>query len=208
MCASYGYSCGDLDEALIILKLDMISNYKKVGFIAIVFFFAVIITISIVGYSHPLVSAKNQLPVDTPDTSLNTLQTLLLGNSKNLYFPIPNPGMDCGSGGCTHDAYFGSDLKTAKRVSGFDSYTLDCSTGKTTFIKDTTGEIFGFLKLDQEHSIVELYYHLSADQGTEDFYHIARDGKPTLIASYDNICSNTTQTLFRSKDYPPNMTAF
>ncbi len=146
-----------------------------------------------------------------PDLSPKDVPTLSLGNGKKLFFVILDPGADCGSGGCTYSAFVGTNLNTLNLknpIGGFDSYSLDCSTDKVTMSKNTDGTVFGFLKTDSAHSIVRIYYHLDATQGTEDIYHIAQDGSPTLIASYDNTCGITVRTLFRSSTYPPNLTTY
>lgn len=142
---------------------------------------------------------------------INNAYALPLPSGNILYFGIPNDvswgaAPFCGSGGCEYDFYVGSDPVHVKKVSGFDSYYLDCDTNEISLFHD--GRSFGFPKLDVENHILRMYYHLNADLGTENIYHIADGGSPELIASYDHTCSDKVQTLFISSKYSAQLTTF
>lgn len=142
---------------------------------------------------------------------INDVYTLDLPNGNILYFGVPNDANwgaapFCGSGGCDYNFYVGNDNANVKKISGFDSYSLDCETDEISVFHDV--QLFGFPKLDAENHILRMYYHLNAYLGTEDVYHIADDGSPELIASYDHVCNDKIQALFISSKYPAQLTAF
>ncbi|MDP3792207.1 MAG: hypothetical protein Q8Q89_00560 [bacterium] len=151
------------------------------------------------------------------------VESVPLPNGKKLYFGVlaepvrPNPSIHCGSGGCSYEVYFGDTYMPnkptyLKEVSGFDSYSLDCDTGKAIFYSG--GGVFGSLIMDKANKVVRVYSHLNANLGSENIYHIADDGTPKLIASYSNECDDpmqpatSTLMLFRDNSYPNNLTAF
>lgn len=144
--------------------------------------------------------------------SLGDVKTLLLPDEKTFYFGMPDYGYEfgpnCGSGGCDYLSFVGDNLNNLKIVTGYDKYYLDCDSNKISFLPDTSGEVFGFPKLDITNKIIKIYYHFSANLGTENIYHIDDGGYPKLIASYDNTCSDKTVTLFRDSNFPSYLTEF
>jgi hypothetical protein len=148
--------------------------------------------------------------IEGKNYSLNDVKTLLLPDGKTFYFGMPDYefGPNCGSGGCDYLSFVGNNLNNLKMVTGYDEYYLDCDSNKISFLPDTSGEVFGFPKLDITNKIIKIYYHFSANRGTENIYHIDDSGYPKLIASYDNTCSDKTATLFRDSNFPSNLTEF
>lgn len=159
---------------------------------------------------------------------LTDVYSVPLPNGKMFYLgmpvalPINERGYlsrSCGSGGCDYYAYFGDIYVPGKptpmkQIAGFDSYLLDCDTGKAIFYPDEGKNVFGFPRVDKVDRVVRVYEHLTASLGFENVYLIADDGTPKLIASYSNWCDDSmqsatsTNTLYRDRSYPSNLTAF
>lgn len=148
--------------------------------------------------------------IEGKNYSLSDVKNLLLPDGKTFYFGMPEYefGPNCGSGGCDYLSFIGDNLTNLKMVTGYDKYYLDCDSNKISFLPDTSGEVFGSPKLDMVNKTIKIYYHLSANLGTENIYHIDDNGYPKLIASYDNTCSDKTVTLFRDSNFPSNLTEF
>lgn len=181
------------------------------------------------GYKKPLKGRVADIPeaditllTQKGQESLTDIHSVPLPNGKTLYFGIPadySPSIYCGSGGCRYHVYFGDTYISGKptylkEVSGFNSYSLDCDTGKATFNPAEENGISGSITVDKANKIVRVYWHLNVNLGSENIYHIADDGTPKLIASYDNTCGDpnkpvtNTTVLFLDKSYPNNLTAF
>jgi hypothetical protein len=143
-----------------------------------------------------------------PDDPEGVAATLPLSKRVTLFFEPMYEAFDCGSAGCTYRVSVGLDLAHAILAKGFDSYSLDCDTGVVSFEQGDPGRIFGFVNPDPVNKIVAVYTDMGAMKYSENIYHIATDGSPTLIASYDEICSTQPRTLYLNRSYPTALTKF
>ena len=149
--------------------------------------------------------AVSTMASSTPD---NLLQLLLL-HPYHLYFSLPDGQDDCGAtGNCLYHVFASTPTNNLALEPGFDTYLLDCATGKVSFTKDTAGLLFGDVTIDAKNRIIKAIDVMGYSQSAENIYSVSNTAAVTLIASYDHICSDKVMTLYRNKQYPATLTKF
>lgn len=174
---------------------------NKIKVLSVVIFIAAAI-------SFAVYQIENKVTInDTATIEDSDLIQVVLDADKKLFFKIEDITGDCGSGGCSYHTYVGKNVdKTEKEMSGFDSFSVDCESGKVSRNTGESSSVFGYIKVNQEKMTVSIYEHLNAQMGSENIYHISKEGTPTLIASYDNTCdAKINRQLFVDKTYPVEM---